>query len=103
MRELVKRLKVFLDHKGLGIIDLAIILNYKSPQKLYRLFNTEGASPSVQIIEDISNRFEELNLNWLFTGRGKMLLPPMSDLEFKEKYFKCLEEKEALYKKMLDK
>ena len=102
MRELVIRLKEFIDHKNIGIIDLAILLDYNSPQKLYRLFNTENASPSVQIVEDISNKFEDLNLNWLFTGKGQMLNPSMQDFDFRDKYFRCLEEKEQLYKKLLN-
>jgi len=101
MKDLVIRLKQFLDHKGIGIIDLSVVLGYNSPQKLYRLFNTENASPSVQIIEDVSNKFEDLNLNWLFTGKGKMLNPGSSETDFKEKYLKCLEEKELLYQKLL--
>ena len=101
MRELVVRLKAFLDYKDIGIIDLAVLLGYNSPQKLYRLFNTEGASPSCQIIEDLSNKFEELNLNWLFTGRGNMIFAAMQDNDYKEKYVACLEEKERLYQKLL--
>lgn len=66
------RLRVFLDHKGLSIISLQKELGYKSPQKIYRLFNTVGASPSVQIVEDIARAYPELNLNWLFTGDGEM-------------------------------
>ena len=101
MRELVVRLKAFLDYKDIGVIDLAVLLGYNSPQKLYRLFNTEGASPSCQIIEDLSNKFEELNLNWLFTGRGSMMLSSMPDNDYKNKYMACLEEKERLYQKLL--
>lgn len=101
MKELVVRLKAFLDYKGIGVIDLSVLLGYNSPQKLYRLFNTENASPSVQIIEDISNKFDDLNLNWLFSGRGKMLNPSASEPDFKEKYYACLEEKEMLYKRIL--
>lgn len=101
MRELVVRLKAFLDYKDMGVIDLAVLLGYNSPQKLYRLFNTEGASPSVQIIEDISNKFEELNLNWLFTGRGNMILSGDPDSDYKNKYLACLEEKEKLYQRLL--
>ena len=106
MKELVARLKMLLDHKKIGIIDLAIMLGYNSPQKIYRLFNTPGALPSCQIIEDLSNKFEDLNLNWLFTGKGTMFLQDTRDLkesgEFKEKYYSCLEEKEKLYKEVLD-
>ena len=101
MKDLVKRLKIYLDHKQLGLMDLSIILGYNSPQKLYRLFNVDNASPSCQIIEDISNRFYDLNLNWLFSGRGNMLNTQQENIDYKEKYFTCLEEKEDLYKALL--
>ena len=102
MKDLVMRMKMFFDYKELGLIDLSIILGYNSPQKLYRLFNTENASPSCQIIEDISNKFYELNLNWLFTGRGNMIVSAENNTDFKEKYYNCLEEKEELYKKLIN-
>lgn len=101
MTELVSRLKLYLDYKKLGVIDLSVILGYNSPQKLYRLFNTENASPSCQIIEDIAGKFHDLNLNWLFTGRGEMIFKQEDHIDFKEKYYGCLVEKEALYKKLL--
>lgn len=101
MKDLVKRLKTYLDNKQLGLMDLSIILGYKSPQKLYRLFNVEDASPSCQIVEDISNKFYDLNLNWLFTGRGNMLNARQENVDYKDKYFNCLEEKEELYKALL--
>jgi len=101
MRELVVRLKAYLDYKRIGVIDLSAALGYNSPQKLYRLFNTENASPSVQIIEDIAAKFTDLNLNWLFTGKGSMLNESSSGNDFKDKYYKCLEEKEALYKQLM--
>lgn len=101
MKELVVRLKIFLDYKNIGIIDLSGLLGYNSPQKLYRLFNTENASPSCQIVEDISNKFQDLNLNWLFTGRGQMLFGHVGDGEYKDKYYKCLEEKQALYERIM--
>lgn len=103
MTDLVSRLKLYLDHKKLGIIDLSVILGYSSPQKLYRLFNTENANPSCQIIEDIAVKFYDLNLNWLFTGRGEMLFKQEEHGDYKEKYFSCLIEKEELYKKLLSK
>lgn len=103
MKDLVVRLKIYIDYKRIGITDLSIVLGYNSPQKLYRLFNTDNASPSCQIIEDISNKFYDLNLNWLFSGRGNMLSENVEVSDFKEKYYKCLEEKEELYKKLISK
>lgn len=101
MNSLVVRLKIFLDYKQLGISELSVLLGYKSPQKLYRLFNTENASPSCQIIEDISEKFYDLNLNWLFTGRGQMIASNESNIDYKEKYYECLLDKEKLYKKLI--
>lgn len=101
MTELVSRLKIYLEFKKLGVTDLSLILGYNSPQKLYRLFNTENANPSCQIIEDMALKFSDLNLNWLFTGRGDMVVKAADNPDYKEKYFSCLEEKEALYKKLL--
>lgn len=102
MVQLVKRLKEFLEYKGINVMEFSNILNYNSPQKLYRLFNTENAWPSCQIIADISNKFEELNLNWLFTGSGKMLIEEEKYLDFKEKYYHCLEEKSWIATKCLE-
>lgn len=103
MTDLVARLKEFLDYKNMGVIDLSVILGYSSPQKLYRLFNTENASPSCQIIEDIAVCFIELNLNWLFTGKGEMIVNETMNIDYKDKYYSCLEEKESLYKQLLTK
>lgn len=85
----------------MGILDLADYLGYRSPQKLYRLFNTDGASPSCQIIEDISDKLDDLNLNWLFTGRGEMVLVK-DNIDYREKYLACMEEKERLYQKLIN-
>lgn len=101
MKSLVVRLKIFLDYKQLGITELSVVLGYKSPQKLYRLFNTENASPSCQIIEDIAEKFYDLDLNWLFTGRGQMIITSEQNIDYKEKYYNCLVEKENLYKKII--
>jgi phage repressor protein C with HTH and peptisase S24 domain len=47
-------------------------LGYDSPEKINRL-KKDGAKPSYDIIQDISNAFEELNSGWLVTGKGKMI------------------------------
>ena len=54
-----------------GIPELAKALGYGSPQKLYRL-KDESAKPSVDILQDLSNKFEDLNLNWYITGKGNI-------------------------------
>ena len=66
------RLSVFYGFSGIS--DLAKALGYASPEKLYRL-KKENAKPSVDILQDLSNKFEDLNLNWYITGNGEITLP----------------------------
>jgi hypothetical protein len=47
-------------------------LGYKSAEKLYRL-NRENSNPSFEIIQDIANKFPEIDMNWFITGQGNML------------------------------
>jgi len=47
-------------------------LKYDSSEKINRL-KTPGASPSFQILCDITNKFEEIDARWLITGKGKMI------------------------------
>ena len=63
------RISVFYGYSG--IPDLAKALGYSSPEKLYRL-KKENAKPSVDILQDLSNKFEDLDLNWLITGSGSL-------------------------------
>lgn len=53
--------------------ELAKLLKYPSPEKLYRLERDHSASPSYQTILDLSKSFEDLDLNWLLTGMGEMI------------------------------
>lgn len=50
-------------------------LNYASSEKINRL-KKENTSPSYEIIIDITNKFEEINPEWLLTGKGEMLKTP---------------------------
>lgn len=47
-------------------------LQYKSSEKINRLKNPSN-KPSIDILLDISNKFEKINSGWLLTGRGSML------------------------------
>jgi len=53
-------------------------LGYSSSQKLNRLKDPE-TKPSLDIIEDISNKFEGINLDWMIFGRGAMLTDVHAD------------------------
>lgn len=50
--------------------DLAKRLGYSSPEKLYRLERNENAKPSVDIITDFANLFENIDVRWILTGNG---------------------------------
>jgi len=63
------RISVFYGYSG--IPELAKALGYSSPEKLYRL-KKENAKPSVDILQDLSNKFEDLDLNWYITGEGSL-------------------------------
>ncbi|CVK17006.1 Phage repressor protein C, contains Cro/C1-type HTH and peptisase s24 domains [Apibacter mensalis] len=47
-------------------------LGYSSSEKLNRL-KKEGTRPSYDILEDIANKFDDINVDWLLTGRESML------------------------------
>ncbi|WP_341842557.1 hypothetical protein [Chitinophaga caseinilytica] len=75
MESIASRLKNFIQHKQLSTSAFTRILEYKSCEKIARLFRSEGAKPSVDIVADIANRFADLNIRWLLTGEGNMLEP----------------------------
>jgi hypothetical protein len=74
MTALFKRLLQIIEYQGFkNLNDFALNgLNYDSSSKLNRL-KKENTSPSVEILLDISNKFQNINLDWLITGKGEML------------------------------
>jgi len=74
MNTFFKRLLQLVDNKGFkNLNDFALNgLKYDSSSKLNRL-KDENKKPSVEIIEDIANKFQDLNLRWLILGEGEML------------------------------
>lgn len=67
-----------------GIPGLAKALNYSSAQKLYRL-KEANAKPSVDILQDLSNKFEDLNLNWYITGLGNISIKSKNYLDLADR------------------
>lgn len=47
-------------------------LGWTSSEKINRL-KDESKKPSVDILIEISNKFDDINLGWLLTGKGEML------------------------------
>jgi hypothetical protein len=66
------RIIIIIEQKGLkNVAELAGMLGYGSPQKIYRLRQAENSKPSYDIIQDFSNKFEDLNMRWFVTGEGE--------------------------------
>lgn len=72
MNDFFKRVLQLSENKGFkNISDFAKNgLQYASSEKINRL-KKENNKPSFEILLDISNKFDDVNLNWLITGRGK--------------------------------
>ncbi len=69
-----ERVNQLLEYEGFkSVNDFALNgLGYNSSEKLNRL-KKEGTKPSYDILEDVANKFEDVNVDWLLTGRGTML------------------------------
>lgn len=69
------RLEKFANTKGYRSINSFALkaLKYKSSEKLNRL-KKEGNKPSLDVLIDVSNIFEDFNIHWYVTGKGEMLL-----------------------------
>lgn len=70
-----ERILFLIDYYGIKNINSLAkdYLNYNSSEKINRL-KKDNTFPSYEILIDISNKFEEVDLNWLLTGKGEMLL-----------------------------
>ena len=74
-----ERMIDLINYKGFrSVHDFAVNgLGYTSSEKLNRL-KKEGNKPSYDILKDIANKFDEINVNWLLTGRESMLIKRVS-------------------------
>ena len=79
------RILYIIEKKGLkNVAELANILGYDKPQKIYRLKQEEDSKPSYDIIRDFSIKFKDLNLRWFITGEGE----PFHIVEYGKKALK---------------
>lgn len=69
------RLLQVIKHEGFKTInDFAINgLKYNSSEKLRRLKEPD-AHPSFEILDDIAKKFADINIHWLVTGKGYMVI-----------------------------
>lgn len=112
-----ERIIQIIDYKGIKNVNIFATkyLGYDAPQKINRLKKSEN-NPSFEILTDIVNKFEEIDANWLLTGKGEMLKSynqdsnvvslgknfPSDCEELKNKYIKLLEEYNHLLKTKLN-
>lgn len=54
-----------------SIHELSQALGYAHSEKLQRLIRHPGNNPSFRIVSDLANKFEDVNANWLLTGKGE--------------------------------
>src|ERR1700744_4861102 len=67
------RIGKFIAYQQISRREFASRLGYTSSEKINRLFRKDGAKPGFDIIADIANKFVNLDVEWLVTGRGEML------------------------------
>jgi hypothetical protein len=72
MSTLRDRFKEFLDFKHLNSNRLSIILGYKSSERITRLVRSADNFPSYEILRDISNKFSDINIDYIITGNGTL-------------------------------
>lgn len=105
MSNIFERLMKISDFKGYNSVnDFAKNgLGYASSEKLNRL-KDPTKRPSFDIIEDVSNKFVDINVRWIVTGKGEMIdqLSKIEDRtkhidDFKEKYLEVLEKNMELH------
>ncbi|MGE0636029.1 MAG: helix-turn-helix transcriptional regulator [Bacteroidia bacterium] len=53
-----------------NVSDFSKALGYAQSEKVSRLLRDENNKPSFDIIQDITNKFEKVNIKWLITGVG---------------------------------
>lgn len=67
-----ERLKTVLDYLKLSVAKLAKELGYERPQKIYNV--TQGINGiSTELAKDITDKYREINFEWLRYGKGSML------------------------------
>lgn len=100
MSETLKRIKQFIDHKGLTIRSFEITVGFSNGAFASQLKN--GKTIGVDKLENILNTYPEINANWLLTGHGKMLLGKQAMLKEPEQEYKLSEAEKDLIQVLKD-
>lgn len=70
---LAKRFKQVLKHLDLSVYDFALSIGDQRSEKANRVIRALGA-PSFDMMYRMKETYPDLNLNWLISGKGEMLL-----------------------------
>jgi len=103
--EFIDRLKLFIKSRGVGQTKFEELVGF-SRGYISKVKTSIGADKLSNIVEV----FPELNLDWLITGKGEMIIPPVTaapseptigtteecSVEYKSKYLEMLEENRSL-------
>jgi transcriptional regulator with XRE-family HTH domain len=72
MKKFSERLQSVINQYDISPADLSKKMGFKQPSRIYRLLSGEHL-PSFEFLEDFSQTFTEVNIEWLVTGNGEML------------------------------
>jgi len=70
-----ERLRTLINYYNVSISEFSRQLGYNSAEKISRILRDDSNKnkPGFDILHDISNKFDEINTEWLLTGKGEML------------------------------
>jgi phage repressor protein C with HTH and peptisase S24 domain len=82
--ELSQRIAKVVEYSGKSIPKFADSVGFKTPQVIRELLKGNTKTVSFQVQERLKAAYPELNIDWLVTGDGDMILPSLTS-EQKEK------------------
>ncbi len=79
-------IEFLLEDKGMTVYGLSKELGFDKPAKLYTILNRR-TKPSFDTLVSITNRFEEINGDWLLRGTGEPFIGQNGDVSKKQSDF----------------
>lgn len=72
------RLLQLIQHYDISTLEFSKLIGFERADKIYNILNGKF-NPSFEILVAITNKFVEVNIDWLITGNGTMLRQSNSD------------------------